>query len=594
MKRRKILHIGGSHSVHVADLVRELDALGYEQCVLSYRKESIVPKNVPVYYYPYDWFYPHKVNTTKSAELNKVIREVLHKESPDIVHAHFIIVSCVPLLILNSVKKLPVVISPWNLRFMHVGGTMEKRIRKVFTICDKVLFGSDDIFDKFNSVYGLCNSRYSFFKLPMDLSAYSDGVVKTDYPVILSARVMQPSNHQDLLLYAIKKMYDAGVKFRSTFLIGQNRHQGQAYFNKMVNLSKQLGVYGACTFINRGLTQTEFIKAIKSSNIVYSVAEDAGFSQTTIQSICSGAVTVVRRNPLEYNLVKENKNAVVTNLDRESVEDCILNAVKNLNGLVVNNRDNDKFQKYDRKRTIPTLCNVYSNMGTCRVCGENSVSIKTINSHDLMCCGECGVKYHRNLPSDAVLNSYYNKLSSRFGSIHKAVAENHLHNKLLFDVYVDEVMSVSEKGASVLEIGCYDGELLRRLRNVGYKCTGIEVNRELSALAKLSGVDIINANIGNIKTSKKFDIVVSNAVLEHMRDPFLFMRSVSTLLRDGGSLIVSVPDSDTNFSVSYPAHLWHFTVKSMDTFMDKCGFIGKSVKRKSSKSIVHISKRSTK
>ncbi|MFA5132716.1 MAG: methyltransferase domain-containing protein [Candidatus Paceibacterota bacterium] len=586
----KILHIGGSHSIHLSDLVYELDKLGHKQCVFSYRKKSTLKNSIPVYYYPYDSFYPDVVDANKSACVRGMLKRIVEKEQPDLVHVHFIIVGCVPLLLLDSIKKLPVIVSPWNLRFMGSVGILGKRIRRSFEICDRVLFGSDVIFRCFQKDYQIHENRYSFYKLPLDLDWYMHSDVDCSCPKILSARVMQPTNHQDLLLYAIKKMREGGGDVHATFIVGQSREQGINYFNKMKALSRGLNIEKLCTFIDRSLSQDEFKKLIAKHNIVYSVSEDSGYSQTTIQSLCAGVVTLVRENVLEKNLADNNKNLLPVKLDVAGVYNGLKKAVDGLQNLCIPVGERNKaLLLYDKSVTMPTLNWIYLNINKCKICGD-VVRIEEISGHDLCICNACGVRYHRSTPSGRFLDNYYKGLSKRFGSIQKAINRNHNQNKKSFEVYVREVKENVPVGSRILDVGCYDGLLVKMLVDAGYLAEGIEINSELVRCSKKYGVNVTNCDISNFNNKFQYDTVISHAVLEHQPDPFIFIDKIKSVLSEGGTVIVSVPDSCRNFSVSYPAHLWHYTAHSLKILFNKCDMVCEVHPRQTSKSLVCVSK----
>ena len=73
-----------------------------------------------------------------------------------------------------------------------------------------------------------------------------------------------------------------------------------------------------------------------------------------------------------------------------------------------------------------------------------------------------------------------------------------------------------------------------------------------------------------------FDLVVSQEVLEHVRDPFQAMREMKRVLKRGGILYCQVP-----FIVSYhpgPTDFWRFTKEGITAMIEQAGLTCSEVK----------------
>lgn len=373
MSRPKILHIGGAHSVHVADLVRALSARGYDQCVLSYRKEGILPKSIPVYIYPYDRFFPDKQLPGEHKQLRLLISDILKKEKPTIAHGHFLVYSCVPI---NLVKRLspeiPTYLTPWSAKALTTNRVLYLKLNECLSRCKYFLTASSWVFSLFQKYYpNLRTTSHINWRLPLDLSAYhhlqpSDKNI--EIPRILSARVMQESNHQDLLVRALPIIFERYKDALVTLIIGQHAVQGKRYFGKMIELAKNLGVYPRCRFIASSLSQLEFSDLIKKHNIVYSISDsDVEGSQTTYQAAYSGAITLIKESPYGYDVLKPNDNLLTVPLTAQDVLTTLLYATDNLEELCgkffVNNR---KLKLVSSEYMIPILTNLYNKELPCK------------------------------------------------------------------------------------------------------------------------------------------------------------------------------------------------------------------------------------
>lgn len=366
MVKPKIFHIGGAHSAHVADLVIELDKRGYSQCVLSYKKESIIPRHIPVYKVNYQKFYPNRSFPKDEQQLRLIIQSILKKEKPNILHGHFLIFSCVALGIARDLSNLPTFLSPWSTRALTKDKILLSRIDKCIKNASAFLTDKISFFRLFQTVYNvnLKDHMYQFFRLPLDLSRFHSIDISTkdfSVPRILSARVMGETYHQDLLIKALPKIFNKHGNATATFIIGQNASQGRPYFNQMIALAKSLGIYNKCSFINKGLSQQEFSDLISRHNIVYSVCEDPGCAQTTIQAAYSGAITIERENNLVKGVLDHDINILLTALDVKSVEETLNYAIDNIKELSIKFFNNNrKLKEHSTEFTLPRLISLYN------------------------------------------------------------------------------------------------------------------------------------------------------------------------------------------------------------------------------------------
>lgn len=117
------------------------------------------------------------------------------------------------------------------------------------------------------------------------------------------------------------------------------------------------------------------------------------------------------------------------------------------------------------------------------------------------------------------------------------------------------------KGETVLHVGCTDWPLTAErvdnkdllhsmLCNLASRCVGIDLDEEgvrtLRGLMPMNELYVLNAE--NLKESEEladtqWDFIVAGDVLEHMNNPGLFFESAMALLKDQGTLIVTVPSA---------------------------------------------------
>ncbi len=129
-----------------------------------------------------------------------------------------------------------------------------------------------------------------------------------------------------------------------------------------------------------------------------------------------------------------------------------------------------------------------------------------------------------------------------------------------------------KKNARILEVGCGKGAFAKYIDN-SVKYTGLDFSIEAREMASINGIEIKNDSIHEYaKKQKKHDVVCSFQVLEHVIDPYDFIKSSLKCLRKNGLLIIAVP-SESSF-VRYasnsilnmpPHHVSRWTDKSLNS-----------------------------
>lgn len=100
---------------------------------------------------------------------------------------------------------------------------------------------------------------------------------------------------------------------------------------------------------------------------------------------------------------------------------------------------------------------------------------------------------------------------------------------------------------SVLEIGCGQGAFLMALANLGIKrdLYGMDVTiPEDEVAVNYPSIKFIKADITKFKVGRKFDVIYSNHVFEHIAssDMGTHLSSIHAALDDNGILIINVPN----------------------------------------------------
>ncbi|MEA2338505.1 MAG: hypothetical protein QOE82_2512 [Thermoanaerobaculia bacterium] len=95
----------------------------------------------------------------------------------------------------------------------------------------------------------------------------------------------------------------------------------------------------------------------------------------------------------------------------------------------------------------------------------------------------------------------------------------------------------------VLDVGCGFATTSQHIEKSGNHVTGIESSEEAVAVARTRVSEVIHADLQNHPLAgRKFDVIIFADVLEHLPWPIGVLRSYLDLLKEGGSVIVSLPN----------------------------------------------------
>ena len=97
----------------------------------------------------------------------------------------------------------------------------------------------------------------------------------------------------------------------------------------------------------------------------------------------------------------------------------------------------------------------------------------------------------------------------------------------------------------LLDIGCGGGLLSEPMCRLGAEVTGIDASERNIQVAKLHAkknnlnINYQTASPENLKTDRKFDVILNMEIIEHVEDVDVFLKSCSSLLRKEGIMFVA-------------------------------------------------------
>jgi len=142
----------------------------------------------------------------------------------------------------------------------------------------------------------------------------------------------------------------------------------------------------------------------------------------------------------------------------------------------------------------------------------------------------------------------------------------------------------------VLDVGCSSGYLARPLVERGCTVVGIERDLQAAAAAREVCEDVIVGDVEELELPFErgsFDVVLCGDLVEHLRDPEVFLARVQPLLKRDGRLVLTTPNV-ANWALRLSllggrwrykdrglldrTHVHFFTRKTLVETLDKAGY----------------------
>lgn len=135
------------------------------------------------------------------------------------------------------------------------------------------------------------------------------------------------------------------------------------------------------------------------------------------------------------------------------------------------------------------------------------------------------------------------------------------YKRFVFDVTVLSGVLGDTQGKTLLDVGCNIGLLVCAFKKLGVRAVGIDKyifdehdpffhvanNAPLRAIWAREGVDVIKGDFFDVAAlqGKQFDIVISDATIEHVRDPRAFLERMHAVTATDGHILISTPNLTT-------------------------------------------------
>jgi trans-aconitate methyltransferase len=98
----------------------------------------------------------------------------------------------------------------------------------------------------------------------------------------------------------------------------------------------------------------------------------------------------------------------------------------------------------------------------------------------------------------------------------------------------------ARSGERILDLGCGDGVLTKKIADLGCKVVGIDSSPDFVASGRNLGLNVVEKNASDIDFDACFDAVFSNAALHWMKDADAVINRVARALRPKGRFVAEM------------------------------------------------------
>jgi len=224
----------------------------------------------------------------------------------------------------------------------------------------------------------------------------------------------------------------------------------------------------------------------------------------------------------------------------------------------------------------------------CIVCGcSQHAPFRNSGSFEIRRCLGCGLRFLHPQPSAEALRRFY--------------AESYFHSpdsvSQGYSSYADEAanwratfrdrlrhLPAPAPGARLLDVGAAAGYFVEQARIAGWDAEGVEPSAWAATYAREQlQQPVREATLESAEyASESFDLVTFWEVIEHLPQPDAFLKEVARILRPGGTIAFSTPDSGSLAArlsgrrwlgwQKVPEHLYFFDFRTLRTLLERTGF----------------------
>lgn len=196
----------------------------------------------------------------------------------------------------------------------------------------------------------------------------------------------------------------------------------------------------------------------------------------------------------------------------------------------------------------------------CRACGRpDAGGYATKHGYELFRCPDCGTIFVDPVPAD--VETFYDERYFTGAAPYGGYTDYDRDKEPMrrtFAGYLADLDRYVGRGR-LLDVGAASGFFVRLALDAGWDAEGVEVSPYASSVARSRALRVREGTLERVDGAGTYDAVTMWDVLEHLPDPGAALRRVHELLRPGGLLAVTTPDSTSAWARAMGAR-WHMLI----------------------------------
>lgn len=228
---------------------------------------------------------------------------------------------------------------------------------------------------------------------------------------------------------------------------------------------------------------------------------------------------------------------------------------------------------------------------TCRICGCSKLTVsRKLNApylrkvwFTLYSCANCKIGFLDPQPSEEFLEEQiYNSEYPLYDFEWVGSSNNSLAKRIYRAAFPHPLLRLlPSKSGTALDVGCGSGYWMHRLRERGWRVTGMDIDCGTISKLESLGFEAVCGSVEKTELGRgRYDLVLLSAVLEHLHDPELALRKARDALKETGVVLIDVPNFGSievglfgdDWSMFSIGHLFYFNQDSLSYLLRKVGF----------------------
>lgn len=219
----------------------------------------------------------------------------------------------------------------------------------------------------------------------------------------------------------------------------------------------------------------------------------------------------------------------------------------------------------------------------CNLCGSLDRDLLwDCGNYTFSRCNDCSLIYQYPQPVQTDLSLRYDKKYFEYEIANEEIFFG-LMLKTLEDIDFDRsTKDMMEDDPEFLDIGCATGMLLKHMESLGWRCSGVELCTSSAAYGQEKrSLNIFNGTIEEAGFSdNQFSVIHSSHLIEHLTNPSDYISEVFRILKPGGLLITTTPNTNSfqswlfgrKWRSAIADHMFLFSKKTLSSLLLSKGF----------------------